>query len=1247
MPDLLKIYQKYKGGVLTRSSRKNTDVAKAVSQIKPVSQPVPQLTINQTKKRKEQKKEKIIQQKLAAESEREIEKSNIETEVERIRKEQLALEEAEIKNAEKLKILSRKAKAAEQKRIRQEELALEAAAVPIAPIEEEEDRGFISRHPSTKSTFFKNTLPVSTTYHIGFSTMIDNFRKDCNVNLINDFDGRCRLYIAIMNELLNDRECLSDVYELMRDNNNYLKYNELPEKCHNFLKKYPINNDPMIYNDDMNVSFKEFTFYDILKNKSTLDNLQSELKTQYDNAIMKIVFNQCKTILDGYDIIHDVVGRGIYLNKLKTYDRYFNDSITGIKCNNEHIRQKRNFKVLELKQKLEEGVPSLRSLKIDIDSKGDNLIDVGLVLSEEGGYLSFFNEIAQIWNIQSRPPLNDIKPFSYRESGRGLSFDKLYNYYKRHSDFETKCQSTIINKEFLELFKNYIPSNKLNLEIEKQPISTFDACKQTIDYKIMNGKMSQTTFKYVYGKYDYNVLSLIEKVHSYQIVVVTQPDNNSPIAIFCIKGDVPINFLINENNKIISNNILKKYRKGEAKNVSFVKDKSNIDDLLGKIGIEVNDTIKSIYEKGYYFDDRMDSDEKQLLLLGNKTIGDLIFSSDIYKTPDKKDRIYSLSTIDSLLWASVFYNYLSGNSNILQSVWQKDNNDGWTYCEGKYSNSIESQIEYLLIQIASVFSFIRYYIEIYKIKGNEYQILINAIKNILINIFVIGDEDIIISITSFILHKMPFNRIHNCLHYIYNFKNINIDVTSKNISDSSYQIFSYKILEKEIEYKKTLIDGYIADISKLSTSENVIDKLKSLPKLSNMLYVNTISNYDNDKKKVLLPLDKINKNANIHFYIFNVYSNLDKVIKKKQLNIESRRGDVKQSSEMIDFPILNKDYSTKINLWLNNDDQPNIFKNKVTNNVDGYFIDERESDINKLFEIDELYPGKKIIIQRVFNQFVSDYLIKIDNELLDGNAYYKLINNTLNYSKLEIIIFTNKVVDLNSIKSIGQFNFVSRAEGSYFIGIYILRIDNNIGNLFELLNLNSIQHDKISTRVILTKILTHFKFIFKKYILESSIDDHIVNIISEDENLKNIILNNLKKIIPIKNNEIDKKIREANETVFKTPDSVEAMTLKTELDSEKNDYENALVSLSSHPPVISDIVKKMIIYFYLIIENQTVIVDNTGDEEDDVEDENVEDENALLPEETVGGKKKVTGKVRSFKRISIKKTKKTRKNKKK
>jgi hypothetical protein len=905
-------------------------------------------------------------------------------------------------------------------------------------------------------------------------------------------------------------------------------------------------------------------------------NITEKLKQLYESQ--NTDYKKIKCYLDGYDIIHDVRSVSGYIDKLKDiYRQYDNTNHFLVITNNHQLSKVREEKIKSLKNKL----------PVPVETQDDK------DLTEDSGYSTFFKEIYKIGSMTDR--------FTYRESGRYLSYSELIKYEKsltgsKKTNFRQSCTGGDSNMEvkYTEIFGPPPPTTSYDLEIPKDSISSFDACGQEMTNKREPDEVQ--IFKDIYSFYDYYVYSQIHEINTchipIHIVAVTLNNISQLKAFFLIQGEPSINFLVEKSNEIFNSEskyttvpIPRKKKKKEEeeeegeeegeeeeeeeeelsggkptksdipkkititstpnliKNSQLNCKKYNndinsiIDDGINKLVLSISTSsslssssssslrldISTLKRDGYYFVDT-NWQENQLLLFGIKTVGDLMFTCKNYK-----NKIKLLSTTDSFIKASVLYNYLSGNSPILQSVWRKDKNKGWIYSKGILKNSPEEQTKQLLIKFSSILGFIKSLESIKSFEPTRSIININdnnmdrlkLLRNsILINIF----EPTSVDTLKPKYKTLNFDLSFIFLKYINQLHNTDLKNQMKTIMDTQlnfnnmFNLLSYLILYHEILHKYELINKYIDKLCSIDITDFVepIEKINPLP---NLIYLNTISFYENNISSINTTTLEIQKQSSKRStrqntqtnvvipssFIFNIDPKLEKVIIKEKVTINYTEGKRYKDGttiheEKIKMNTININVLKKDDL---NDIKRLIFENNFNNNEhttkysDNTYIKDRKRTIKLMDDMD----------------YMNNYIID-KSGFFDNDIYYKLINDTLNYEKLEILTFSYFNFNLKSTKKPDILELGEYKDETNNIKIFVnlWKVPNKIGNLFKLLEFKSIQDDFLSSGLILTRILTHFKNSLIDYedIIDIRSDIIISNYIKrvDVESIK-IIVNNL------------------------------------------------------------------------------------------------------------------------------------------
>lgn len=427
------------------------------------------------------------------------------------------------------------------------------------------------------------------------------------------------------------------------------------------------------------------------------------LKSFYDAHTQ--LYLPIKLIIDAGDIIHDVEKVGIdnsYYTALPTLANnifdghpqdiqnllktcitsvpYLQNGRTFSNVSQERIRSMRTNAILKL---INDIATSVSLPKIET-----------ITLTKEQGFFELIKHIISISGTGA------IKPFAYKESGRELRIMDIITYYSSltedgKQEFFENCigwcevEDDNISKYISQLLnaeKSSIPS----LQVPLLPITSFDGCGQT---NMVQQSITPAEFNYVFGVYKYKVYT-IKGTNSkfWHLVIVTHQDINTQTnildAVFGFWGNITINMLL----RTVG---IQASRSGEGGKGDLMPIKQ-IYKVLVDGGVTDLPTECANAETPIYYDISMQTNVglQNLLLLGNKTIGDLIVTT--YKD------VNAISTADSLIANSTMYNYLCGNSDKLQSVWRQSDGKGWKFTPGLFKEDTAHKSTTIAIQLLSV-----------------------------------------------------------------------------------------------------------------------------------------------------------------------------------------------------------------------------------------------------------------------------------------------------------------------------------------------------------------------------------------------------------------------------------------------------------------------------------------------------------------------------------------------------------------
>jgi hypothetical protein len=548
-----------------------------------------------------------------------------------------------------------------------------------------------------------------------------------------------------------------------------------------------------------------------------------------------------KLIIDAGDIIHDVEKVGIdnsYYTALPTLaGNIFGGQPAAIQsllqtCITSTPYQENGKTFSNVSQE------RIRSMRTNAISKLINDIATSvslpkietITLTREQGYFELIKHIVSISGTGA------ITPFSYKESGRELRIADINSYYVAlteddKAEFITNCVSwcEVEDAETITYIKQLITiENKTtSLQVTLLPITSFDGCGQT---NMVQQTITPAEFNYVFGVYNYKVYTTKGTNSKFwHLVIVTHQDINTKTnildAVFGFWGNITINMLL----KSVG---IKASRSGEGGKGGLMPIQQIYSVLLGA-GVVGLPTECANNETPMYYDISIKENVglQNLLLLGNKTIGDLIVTT--YKD------VYAISTADSLIANSTMYNYLCGHSDKLQSVWRQSDGKGWKFTPGLFKEDITHKSTTIAIQLLSVAMMLKAMInkssptldlqtEYQTILG-DYIKLVNTITNIDCNeVNVMYRWNEIVTYT-----YKEFNKYDN-----YTEKNPPYDATIMQLL-----IYENAIIKLRVKDYITQLGKYVnAAITNKSDEDNLkfINNIYSSPKIEN-LFVSDVS----------------------------------------------------------------------------------------------------------------------------------------------------------------------------------------------------------------------------------------------------------------------------------------------------------------------------------------------------------------------------------------------------------------------
>lgn len=500
-------------------------------------------------------------------------------------------------------------------------------------------------------------------------------------------------------------------------------------------------------------------------------------------------------------------------------------------------------------------------------------------LTRETGYFELIKQIFTIWGSSpnANPPGD---PFVYKESGRDLQINNICEYYKLLPvDEQTKfIQDCAAYCDFPD--SNNITSFLSSLVLSKDacthsllvPLTittSFDGCGTS---RIDKGdNCAKAVFNNVYGLYTYTIYTTLcgETVGKFcHLVTVTltpvtgQTEQPVIIAVFGLTGNITINMLLKQNK-------MPTIRTGEGTKGDFY-DITKIYNLLktrcnkGQLDTWlVSLDLKNIQGEGkvFYPTPEISKNEQDLLVLGNKTIGDLIVTA--YPTTPL---VRAIVTVDSLIANSTMYNFLCGNSSILQSVWMQSGGKGWRFTPGLANEDATLKPLSISIQILSTYMLLND-ISASKIDSlKDMQFVVNRLNPDFVTII-----HKITQSTLDIKKLTPLLRLTNFITYTFNdFKTIANYEKKGAIYEACFtQLLIYEnyIMQCRVWYYLQLLDvimkKYDQDVKSSSNSADIngvtslekcqidfLNSINTLPKLQTFLISNISNAFSNNSSTV-------------------------------------------------------------------------------------------------------------------------------------------------------------------------------------------------------------------------------------------------------------------------------------------------------------------------------------------------------------------------------------------------------------
>jgi hypothetical protein len=811
------------------------------------------------------------------------------------------------------------------------------------------------------------------------------------------------------------------------------------------------------YGEEDNIKKKMIKYF-----KTNNDsNMNIKIKKIYEEN--KHDFKFVKAKMDILDLMHDVTQSKDKDGELLGYLKYWQDNDLHVYNDIKQISASDQHKIRNLKNKL---VDELKNKMINDHGLIIPEIKKNNAISKSNKYYLFFEQLKLMMyelgpngftKIDGVPVNDDLPKFCYRESGKYMDIYSLSKYInaleKNKKDFLERYKGDTDLLDYVTNYKTY--GNQINMKL----ISEFDACQQVGNYSKDNDKV---VFENVFGYFDYHVYSHRIDPNVFHLVKIVDnrydrydrdDRDDAVLAYFSFRNGVSLNLLLKEFNINLG-------RTGSGTTVGgFLTNRPRIEQFFTHHDFndkDMTDIINNLTTKdGRWFRTDVNADLKQLLTLGNKTIGDLVFSvyeGNLETSKESKQMIYNLSTTDLLVGSSAIYNFLSGKSEILPTVWEGKSN-----VEGIYTQSAEQKCEYLISKIVSFVVFIDYCIKNIKkewvgffFNVNMYEFLndLNVVNTWFNKVLKISCDEVgrhevgrdevgrdevgrdevgrdEVGRDEVDSDKQSLYRLKNSMSFLfkeyYSIIETKTTFTSSKLYNDIFDDIIYHLYRFEIEKKRHLIvNDYfhkikdeLKNIDELYTNEHKTDEdyqqmiktqeddcfklFYNIVGLNNLLYINSQDMYENEQNiNWLEDFRRINNRAlNDDLYVINIDYSTYSETKKKKSKI---------------FIIKNN-----FNLGLGDDYYEISASSKTINVYDKFdkLINDDEYDVNKF---NELLQKSKII-----NTITQQY------QYFPG-CYIRLFDDSIDSPKLKLCLMTNANIE----KIVKQINDVLKMDKDDF-----------------------------------------------------------------------------------------------------------------------------------------------------------------------------------------------------------------------
>jgi hypothetical protein len=420
--------------------------------------------------------------------------------------------------------------------------------------------------------------------------------------------------------------------------------------------------------------------------------------------------------------------------------------------------------------------------------------------------------------------------FIYVEAGRAPSIEKLNQYYSSSDKdvFVEECNNylgTSFSKEDIENLITPSTGNKIDLMVNKELITNFDGAGCS---KGFINQCGECQFDYVFGYYTYKIYSVQPdraQFNIYHLVVVTFTNNDPEPdiqAVFGFEGNVTINMLLTI--AAIPKSRSGEGGKGKPYSISDIIIKYNQNCKPG-IKIDLKDVYSNagkglpnfnVNDDSFFFKKDLTDEVKQLLFLGNKTVGDFVIGC--YKSvKDGYTGDSGVSPSNILIFCGPTSGYLEGT---LPNIWRSKTGKGWVFTAGVTKPD----------KIQQITSFFEQYLSIYKLAQLTHK---DTFDNELKQLFTLINYEKSSSGQREYALDENLTRFDVLYEYVYDEfpKIINYKLKEENLYDKCFvQLFvaeNYVMKQNIIKF----VDDGLNILKENSSNQHLFSKMMSLPKV--------------------------------------------------------------------------------------------------------------------------------------------------------------------------------------------------------------------------------------------------------------------------------------------------------------------------------------------------------------------------------------------------------------------------------